>query len=356
MAKELSTLSIRELRKRRQKVAQTLEKLKQAKYYASLQTHPDVSYPIMSCKSFDGLNRQHETAYRKLPRRDHNNQIININLYEDENNLNNPSVADETEIMNYYQNWRKIRVLELEILRLIRDNVVEAMLYTIMLEMIEEDEISNFVDEGAMEIPQMMRTANRRLERKIEEITGKTGPVDSHDFDTYLKLLENIFVLEPVFLTSPYLEPYSQHYQTWNFALLRQVLVDRQFEGVEIPEQYVLGVVSNSNFTERLFLNYYNFFHQPLRAGGSSYMDSLLKMNEGMPGNDNYQRRFKEVAEMLMDGSWYKIDFLCRRDFPGRPELDQTLLFHHRPDVNAFNDPDDRLFRNSRAEDEFNHN
>ena len=44
MVNELSTLSIRKLRKRRQKVAQTLQKLKQAKYYASLQNHPGYFY------------------------------------------------------------------------------------------------------------------------------------------------------------------------------------------------------------------------------------------------------------------------------------------------------------------------
>ena len=48
----------------------------------------------MSCKSSDGLNKQHEQAHRRQPRRDHNNLIINNNLYDDEDNINNPSAED----------------------------------------------------------------------------------------------------------------------------------------------------------------------------------------------------------------------------------------------------------------------
>jgi len=307
MVNELSTLSIRKLRKRRQKVAQTLQNLKQAKYYASLQNHPDVSYPIMSCKSEDDEKRRHAQAYLRPPKDGSQLQL-------DEAPRANMNAQ---ELILHYFHWRKIRLLELEILRLMR------VVLTDRCQRVIEDQIRREGDWDLSNVDEIPDLANDRL----KVIIGEDGPVESHGFDTYLTFLEHNLAGDNMayFFNSLYMNPYTQNRQHWDFALLRRILVDRQFQGVAIPSHYRLGQPGNSNFTQEFFNSYIDFFTNQTN-NGPNYSHTLATLGSERIRSSVHSRRWNKIVRKLRKtnsrSSRAAIEEIIEEDYPNHPELD----------------------------------
>jgi len=269
----------------------------------------DESYPVVSRRNKEGEERHNKRAIR---------EYLEKNSSSSENDT--PDI-DVNERLRFH-NWRRIRILELEILRLLQRSLTSAAL-TALAEWEDRD---------------MMVAADRNyvidyFERIIviaeddpDDPNGKKNTFSNQDFPCYLNFIEELRY-EFRFNSSPAMDTLEQCRPYWDLATLRNIFINRQFEGIEIPTRIREGRTGNDNFNDQLFRRYLHFFTDYTGPGnGPNYAWSLANLQVAQTGNTQDVDRFERVVTMLQRNNINDIDAFCYRYYYDNVELFENFF------------------------------